>query len=85
LMRRQMFKSNDFKAAIFIGGMEGIEEEYKLFKEYHPTALTLPVASTGAAAKILYDSFQVKPNNRLLDDYAYMALFKDLLEEIIQQ
>ncbi len=35
----------------FIGGMEGVEEEYKMFIRKHPHAIILPIASTGAAAK----------------------------------
>jgi hypothetical protein len=48
LMRYKMFSENEFAAAIFIGGMDGIEVEYKMFKEFHPKALVLPIASTGA-------------------------------------
>ncbi len=83
IMRRTMFEENDFKAAIFIGGMEGILTEYHLFKEYHPNALILPISSTGAASKILYDELYTEKSDRLNNDYAYMSLFKDLLSEII--
>ena len=50
LMRRKMIVENDFVAAVFIGGMNGVEEEYKMFVENHPNAKVIPVASTGAAA-----------------------------------
>src|SRR5690606_14790255 len=50
-MRQRMFSENEFAAAVFIGGMDGIEVEYKMFKELHPKALLLPIASTGAATK----------------------------------
>lgn len=83
-MRLQMFKENDFKAAVFIGGMEGVFDEYTLFREYHPNALVLPVASTGAAAKMLYENDPGRFYNRLTDDYAYMAMFKDLLSDILK-
>jgi hypothetical protein len=83
IMRQQMFKENDFKAAIFIGGMEGIFSEYDLFKSSHPAALVLPVASTGAASKIIYDNSKADFNSRLAGDYAYMALFRDLLADLI--
>lgn len=83
LMRNRLINENDFKVGIFIGGMEGILDEYLLFKTIHPNALILPIASTGAAAKILYDSQPEKFDIRLLNDYAYMALFKDLLRNYI--
>jgi hypothetical protein len=81
IMRRQMLGNNRFVAGIFVGGMEGVEAEYRIFRELQPNALALPVASTGAAAKIIYDSMEPKPDKRLLDGYAYMALFRDLLTE----
>lgn len=83
LMRSKLINENDFKAGIFIGGMNGINDEYLMFKEKHPNALILPIASTGAAAKILYENQNHKLDNRLLNDYAYMSLFRDLLNEYI--
>jgi len=41
------------------------------------------VASTGAAAKLLYEGMDKKPDERLVDDFAYMALFRSLFETII--
>lgn len=83
LMRRKLINENDFKVGIFIGGMEGINDEYLMFKEKHPNALILPIASTGAAAKILYENQPQNFDNRLKYDYAYMALFRDLLVEYL--
>lgn len=83
LMRRKLIKENDFKVGIFIGGMEGINDEYVMFAESHPNALILPIASTGAAANILYQKQQQKFDIRLKNDYAYMALFRDLLGDYI--
>ena len=38
LMRKQMIESERFDAGVFIGGMEGVEEEYRLFTTAHVTA-----------------------------------------------
>ncbi len=35
--------------------------------------------STGAAAKISYEEYEKSSNQRLLNDYAYMGLFRDIL------
>ena len=86
-MRKQMISENEFKAAIFIGGKQGIIDEYRMFKKYHPTALVLPIASTGGATKKIYDKIYNESetcNRRLLTDYAYMSLFKDYLKEYIE-
>lgn len=81
LMRTRMFSENHFVSGIFIGGMEGIEDEFKLFREFHPKALILPISSTGAASQIVYNNYLSSDlkNQRLVNDYAYMSLFQDLL------
>ena len=82
-MRNRMLDDSKFSAGIFIGGMEGVEEEYDMFIEKHPKALALPIASTGAAAKKIYDERFTDKNKRLVKDYAYMSLFqKYLINEI---
>jgi hypothetical protein len=82
-MRLKMFRDNQFRAGIFIGGMEGVEIEYDMFREIHPSAKIFPIASTGAAAKFIYERMDERPDKRLLEDYAYMALFRSLFETII--
>lgn len=80
LMRERMLGENPFEAGIFIGGMDGIEYEYKLFKELNPDAILLPIASTGAAAKIIYNNNkELFKNEKLVKDYGYMSLFQELL------
>ncbi len=83
IMRNKLIAENDFKVGIFIGGMEGVSEEYEMFTQRHPYALSLPVASTGAAAKLVYDKQPQKFDSRLQNDYAYMALFRELLSDYI--
>ena len=85
LMRSKIFYDNKFSAAIFIGGMDGIEVEYNMFREYHPDALLLPIASTGAATKIVYDNLLPEEfkNERLVKDYGYMSLFQKFLMDKI--
>jgi len=81
-MRERMFEENEFVAGVFIGGMEGIEDELKLFREYHPGAIILPVASTGAAALKVYKELSIElagDHDRLKNDYAYTSVFQDLL------
>lgn len=88
-MRERMLSEWKFAAAVFIGGMEGIEGdrnkgivgEYEMFIERHPNAIVLPISSTGAASRIVFDNY-LSPefrNQRLVNDYAYMSLFQDLL------
>lgn len=80
LMRKQMIVNNKYAAAVFIGGMNGVEDEFDLFTTSHPNAYVLPVASTGAAAEMLYERNADMFDVRLKTDMAYASLFKDLLE-----
>jgi hypothetical protein len=52
-MRLSMLQSESFEAAVFIGGMEGIFDEHKLFSSLYPEAKCVPVAVTGGAARTL--------------------------------
>ncbi len=80
LMREKMLGDNDFVAAVFIGGMDGVEVEFELFKKFNPNALLLTIPTTGAAAKILYDNnLETFRDDRLQNDYGYMSLFQELL------
>ena len=80
-MRAMMLDSAKFDAAIFIGGMEGVEEEFALFRRRHPAATVIPVATTGAAARIVYDREReaLRLPAALAEDYAYPSLFRRLL------
>lgn len=51
-MRRKML-SGPFHGAIFIGGMEGVFDEYDLFTSLHPEAVALPLYAPGGAARDL--------------------------------
>ena len=50
IMRKEMLSRDDLVAAVFIGGMDGIEVEYDMFKQFHSDAKTLFVAAPGGAA-----------------------------------
>jgi hypothetical protein len=78
-MRRQMIGSEQFVAGVFIGGMEGVEDEYRLFRAAHPSVKALPVASTGAAALIIYERERASLPEDLLVDLAYPTMFRRLL------
>jgi hypothetical protein len=78
-MRRQMLSSEKFYAGVFIGGMEGVEKEYAIFREMHTAALALPIASTGAAALIIYKNAGPQFPTDLETDLAYPSLFRRLL------
>ena len=79
LMRQKMIGDHKYEAAVFIGGMEGVLNEYAMFGEIHPGVQCLPIASTGAAARMLFDENLGLFDNRLLTELSYTSLFKQLL------
>lgn len=78
-MREHMICDHDYVAAFFIGGMEGIRDEYNIFKKFHPKCPCYPIASTGAAARLLYYEHSDEFDERLLTELSYTSLFKELL------
>lgn len=77
-MRKAMLSRDDLAAAVFIGGMEGILEEYSLFTEIHPEAKVLAVPSAGGAARQLAERLSRAGKTDFLNvDFA--RLFHDAL------
>jgi hypothetical protein len=77
-MRRRMIGSHDFDAGVFLGGMEGVEREYEMFQLIHPDKPAFPIASTGAAARLLFEEY-ARDKVELLSDLRYLSLFRRLL------
>lgn len=69
-LRETMLSRDDLAAAVFIGGMEGVEIEFDLFQRHHPGALVLPVPAPGGAALDLAKRLEI-PDEDLRDiDFA---------------
>ena len=74
LMRERMFSDFNFTAAVFIGGMGGIVQEFDLLQQLQPKAMMLPVISTGGAVCDVEKRMGSVPSD-LRDDLDYVALF----------
>lgn len=77
LMRREMLTHCSYDAAFFIGGMEGVIEEFDMLRTLQPEVPTYPIASTGGAALDLYQRGEW--DTSLLDELTYPTLFRRLL------
>jgi len=79
-MRERMMEG-PFRCGLFIGGMEGVEQEFEMFRIRHPSAPAYPLASTGAAAALVYERnnalFQRSPELR--DEVSYLGLMRRLV------
>jgi SLOG cluster3 family len=48
-MRQRMFEETPFASAVFVGGMDGIVDEFRLLRLMQPHAKPVPLYSTGGA------------------------------------
>jgi hypothetical protein len=79
---RETMLSGTFNCGIFIGGMEGVEEEYEMFRRIQPDVPAFPVASTGAASAILYNANPTikKQHPELQEEISYITLMRNLVQ-----
>jgi hypothetical protein len=87
-LRKMAGLRTDFTAAVFVGGMEGVEREFRIFRTFHPRTPTYVLASTGAAASRLLPELGELPiglNRLLTEETAYGIIFQELLPLAEQQ
>ena len=73
-MRRRMLQDFEFEAGVFVGGMEGVEIEFDLFRTNHPKAVVLPIASTGGASLLVAERLDPRPSPELLNSIDYIGI-----------
>ena len=78
-MRQKMFSKHSYAAAVFIGGMEGVADEYVLFHKCHPQALRLPIPSPGGYSRKLFQQSEGLPQ-KLAGAVDFTYWFYKLLE-----
>lgn len=76
-MRREMLTHCSYDAAFFIGGMEGVIEEFEMLGVLQPEVPTYPIASAGGAALDLYKRGEW--DTSLIDELTYPTLFRRLI------
>ncbi len=77
-MREQMLSRKDLIGAVFIGGMDGVEVEYDIFRRFNPEAFVLPIAAPGGAAlNLARDNGYF--SGRALEDIDFATLFSRYL------
>lgn len=77
-MREAMLSRADLTAAVFIGGMEGVIDEYNLFRQFHPEDTVVAVSSPGGAAQQLFKS-QGHVNAEDIQNIDFAKIFHDRL------
>lgn len=79
-MRREMMKE-EVDAFVCIGGMEGVELEFDLFRELHPDKPIFILQSTGGASKILAEKYSNLNVVRILDKKDYSKIKTEKKED----
>lgn len=77
-MRDEMLSSEQFEAAVFIGGMEGVLLEFELFRTRWPDARVVALPSPGGTARELFDKLGLPDELEHALDYS--AWLYELLE-----
>lgn len=78
-MRERMFADNNFKAAVFIGGMGGVIDEFNLFQKLQLNKDIVPVISTGGATLKVAELMNEPLDSDLYNDLDYVRLFHNSL------
>jgi hypothetical protein len=78
VMRTRMFHETKFSAAVFVGGMRGIIDEFDLLREIQPDTSMLPVVSSGGAVLEVARRLPDYPAD-LNSDLDYVSMFHRLL------
>lgn len=81
--RLRRFGTDAFHAAFFVGGMDGVEMEYDVFRASHPETFAFILPTTGSAARFLFDRekdcYESTTAESLMHDTAYASLVYRLL------
>lgn len=81
MMNPEHYHIPPYLAAFFIGGMNGVIDEWKLFRDKYPEKPCFPLASTEGAARKLVENGLI--GSREWDDETrYHHLFSEILKKI---
>jgi hypothetical protein len=84
VMRKRMFSDFNFTAAVFVGGAEGVVDEFVLLKRMQPKARMLPIASTGGGALEIANRIGDVPRD-LFDDMDFVAMLHRHLDVSVRE
>lgn len=77
LMRERMLTDQPISYGVFIGGMNGVEDEYAALRRIQPNAVCLPIASTGGAAMNIFQEGDF--DESLKTQLTYRTLFRRII------
>jgi hypothetical protein len=81
--RKARLGTYDFSAAVFIGGMEGVEREFRIFRSFHPETPVFPIGSTGSACEILLDRVKSNLNRERAEELSSETAYGLLMQKLL--
>lgn len=84
-MREQMFAETEPVAAIFVGGMDGIRQEYELLASLHPAPIPYSVGRPGGEAARLPRDTDSALGSLLATGDVYPTLFRAVIEDLARR
>jgi hypothetical protein len=78
-MRKQMMQEN-IDALVCMGGMEGVEQEFELFRDEYPRKPVFLLKTTGGATNIIANKFTNKSYVNVIDNIEYEKSFLEQLK-----
>jgi len=83
-MRTQMLTETEPAAAVFIGGMAGIPDEYALFSELRPGRPMYPFGVPGGEARALAEASHSRIGDLLRNGSVYPTLARAIVGDIVR-
>lgn len=84
LMRREMLRFRPYVMGIFIGGMEGVVDEFRLLHENCPSVPAYPIGATGSAAeRLLKEHQQSYQELGLYPELSHSRLYQSLFSKLL--
>lgn len=82
IMRRQMLAETEPSAAVFVGGMHGISDEYRLFAKLRPDRPRYAVGRPGGEARTLVRASGSALDEQLREGVVYPAIWRAVLDDL---
>lgn len=76
-LRKTVFMENDFDYALFIGGMQGVIDEYEYLKDTN--IKLVPIGTVGAAAAQICKNYNITDKD-LISNFKFASVFRNVLK-----
>lgn len=82
ILRQRMLDESDPAAAIFVGGMEGILDEFEMFLERYPDRPTYAFGKPGGEAREVLERIDSELKKDLAGSDVYPALMRHVIDDL---